>query len=460
MYALRETKGKQAFGLGYIWGLFYNLALLYGVFWATVPGTIGMLAVIAILPAFNAWLFSKVSSKNRIVGMAIWPALWVGWEYLRTLTELNFPWGDLGYTQVYYLPLIQPAELFGVYGVSLMVYTVNVILYAAVFLTRPRRRLKIGLIMSAVALPLLFYLYGLFRLPAEESPGGYRVAIAQGNIGPDVKWEKEGVEFSYSTYLELTKQAADSGAQLVIWPETAMPFYLLHDADKLFSLRRLLSFLKVDLLTGVPQYEKAGENEYIYFNSAALLSPSIDTVQLYSKIKLVPVSERIPFSGRFKKLKDIHLGQADFSSGREMVVFQNRDYEFATVICFESAFPGYCAEFCRRGANFLIVITNDMWFGPSSLPYQHAQMSVFRAVENRVPVLRCANTGVSMIIDSYGRIQAETGTFEKELICGTIAPVKSTSFYNRHGDWLPGLCLLFSGTMLGIAILRKDGYNE
>jgi apolipoprotein N-acyltransferase len=457
LYLLENTDLKEAFGIGYIWGIVFNMALLYGVLWATVPGTFGAIIIIALAPAFSCWLYRLIARRSPVLGLIMWPLLWVAIDYIRTFSELNFPWSDIGYTQSYYLPLIQISEITGVYGVSLLICIINVLIYSAIRLNLNQTRQRI-LLGTAIILPTLLLVYGFVRLPAESELGTVKIAIAQGNIGPEVKWENGGDRLSYETYIELTRQAAADSCLMVIWPETALPFYLLHEPARYQTLKAFIDSMQINLLTGIPEYELAGRDEYIYFNAAALFKPNQFAVQTYSKIKLLPMSERLPFSGRFKKLKDIHLGQADFSAGREMTIFSIDSLKFAALICFESAFPGYCADFCRNGAMFLVVITNDMWFGPSSIPYQHAQMSVFRAIENRVPLVRCANTGVSMFIDRWGRTHNQTKTFVRSLEENYIRPEHSNSFYNRYGNWLPQGSVVLLLIIIAIAFLKPKGY--
>jgi apolipoprotein N-acyltransferase len=454
---LENTSLKESFGIGYVWGTIFNIALLYGVFWATVPGTFGAIVIIALVPAVQCWLYRVVSRRSQVIGIVLWPLLWIAFDYIRTFSEFNFPWSDFAYTQSYYLPLIQISDITGLYGVSLMVYIVNALIYSAIRL-KPRKSRRLILLSVAFGLPLSFLIYGVIRMPAQSEPGTMKIAIAQGNIGPDIKWENGGDKLSYDTYIELSRQASAESARIVVWPETALPFYLLHEPGRYQTLKSLIDSIDINLFTGLPEYERVGKSEYIYFNAAALFQPGNHPVQTYSKIKLLPMSERIPFSGRFKILKDVHLGQADFSAGRQPTVFNLDSLKFACLICFESAFPDYCAEFCRNGASFLIVITNDMWFGPSSIPFQHARMSIFRAIENRVPIVRCANTGVSMFIDRWGRAANQTRTFVKALEINKIRPEQSSSFYNRHGNWLPFGCLTLIPLIIAIAFLRRREY--
>jgi apolipoprotein N-acyltransferase len=459
LLVLERARPAQAFLNGYIWGLIFNLAVLYGVFWATIPGTFGMLAIISLLPAINCLVYSFVSKRSSVLGYVVWALSWVSWDFLRTLTELNFPWADYGYTLSYYLPMIQAAEIFGVYGISLMIHLANVLLYTSLK-SRFKPVARLISLVAALLLPVLFLVYGWIRLPAAADEGDLKIALIQGNITRDIKWQEGGEEYSFDIYMDMTRSVDSSNADLIIWPETATPFYLLHEPMRLRQVKNIVDSLNIPILTGTPLYDRVGFREYIFFNGAVLITPGTDSIPVYEKIKLVPMSERIPFSGRFKKLREIRLGQADFSSGRWMTVFSVDSTAFATLICFESVFPDLCADFCRKGAQFLVVITNDMWFGPSSLPYQHARMSVFRAIENRVPLVRCANTGVSMFVDRWGRTYDETGMFERRMAVGSIKPEKSNSIYNRYGDILPVLCI--AGTLLSIiavAFSRRKGYN-
>ena len=156
LYVIDKSSLRQAFALSYLWGLVFNLGVLYGVFWATIPGTFGMLAIISLVPALNALVYKFISQRSRILALVAWPLLWVSWDFLRTLTQLNFPWSDYGYTQSYYLPLIQAAEIFGVYGVSLMIHTVNVLLY--VFASAGlKKRTRSAALSVAVLLPVIFW---------------------------------------------------------------------------------------------------------------------------------------------------------------------------------------------------------------------------------------------------------------------------------------------------------------
>jgi apolipoprotein N-acyltransferase len=326
-------------------------------------------------------------------------------------------------------------------------------------LTGPRRT---GLRVISVFLIGILFFYGYWRLGGavrEPAGNGFEVGILQGNMTRDVKWKDEYLQENFERYYDLSRKAAAHGAELIVWPETATPTYLVQYRSYFNRFKNFVDSLGVPVLTGTPFYQTVGPEEYIYFNSAVLVKPGKEGYDLYKKIHLVPMSEKIPLSGRFKILKEIRLGQADWSSGSERIIFDLDGYKFATVICIESVYPGFCREFAQKGAEFLVVITNDMWFGRTSLLEQHAMMSVFRAVENRIPVVRSANTGISMAIDKWGRIIEKSDVFKVEYLTARIYPEESDSVYGRIGDIIPKVSFGLVIISLIIALIRRRQYN-
>jgi apolipoprotein N-acyltransferase len=246
---------------------------------------------------------------------------------------------------------------------------------------------------------------------------------------------------------------------MIIWPETATPCYLMKQKDYYQRIRDLVEELGVPLLTGSPDYAYRGDEEYQYFNSAFFFLPQNPQVQGYSKMQLVPFSEKIPYDEKISLLRKINFGEADFTPGRHYTIFDHPRARFAVMICFESIFSRLAREFHQRGADFLVVITNDGWFGKTPAPYQHAQISIFRAIETRTSIARCANTGVSMIVDAFGRVIHKTPIFVKETVVADISLQKQDTFYARHGDWLSRACTIVAGLFLILAPWqrRKEG---
>jgi apolipoprotein N-acyltransferase len=452
----------RAFKFGFLWGIVFFLGLVYYIGWVTVPGMIATVLILALIPATAFWVYSRLFARAPLLALAFIPTYFLAWNWLLTKSEFNYPWTDFGYALAYYLPLVQAADIAGVYLISLAIIAVNMLIYASITrrLTKSDDRARLSRLV-AVAVIMALYIYGIARIrelksqtPAED----LAVGLIQGNITKDVKWNRDGLQLSFDRYFTLSQSAVNDGAELLVWPETAIPTYLAQEPENMARVKAFVDAIDVPLLTGVVYYNTIRPREYVYYNSAILLEPKKPDYQLYNKVHLVPMSERIPFSGKYRILKDIHLGQADFSSGDSMTVFSTNGIKFSTLICFESVFPGYTREFARLGAKFLVVITNDMWFGRTSLFEQHAMMAVLRAIENRLPVVRAANTGISMAADKTGRILAKSGVFKEEYLVVTIHPEESKSVYNNIGDIIPRASAIVAFFCLIIAFLKKKEY--
>ena len=463
LYAIEEISPRRAFKFGYLWGLIFHLGLLYYIAWVTVPGMIATVMILALIPAVASWIFTRLLDRYRGLAIISFPSFILMWNWLLTKSDLNYPWTDLGYALSYYQTLIQAADLAGVYLISLFTIVINLLIYGSisnVFALEKQKRSN--LIYTSIIIISVFYFYGAIRLSQlhDNPEESLTVGLVQGNVTKDIKWSPASLQYSFDTYNQLSKEAVEDGAQFVIWPETAIPTYVVQETASMDQMKKIASGLNVPILTGTVFYETVGPREYIYFNSAILIEPNKDDYQLYSKIHLVPVSEKIPFSERYKILRDIHLGQADFSSGREQTVLKLNGDTFGTLICFESVFPGYANDYIAKGAKFLVVITNDMWFGRTSLFEQHAMMAVFRAIENRVPVVRAANTGISMAVDKRGKILVKSDVFKKEYLVAKIHPELSTSAYNKIGDIIPQSATVIALICLAIAFWKRNGYIE
>jgi apolipoprotein N-acyltransferase len=283
--------------------------------------------------------------------------------------------------------------------------------------------------------------------PGGDAPGGLRVALVQPNLGME-KWGLDGLELSFAALEALSRQAAAQQADLMVWPETALPCYVHLRPDCRARVEGLVAELGTPLLTGAPDYDEATRTPY---NSAFFFQPGQPQVQSYSKTHLVPFGERTPFRDRIPLLRDIDwttltgdLGPAEFAPGPGPTLFAHPQGPFAVLICFESAFPDLVRRSVQTGAQLLLVITNDSWYGPSAGPYQHAQLAVLRAVENRRAVARCATTGVSMFIDPFGRTYQATALAVPAVQVRSLSLEQQQTFYTRWGDLFAQLCLAVS----------------
>ena len=426
--------GWKAFKAGYIWAFVATGATLWWITKPTIPGFIAILFYLPIFGALYAWLHYKISIRSETLAIVLSPVILVGIEYLRSFGKLGFPWMNLSYTQTCYPVLIQFADIVGNYGVSLWVAAINSCLYFII-----RKPLSKGAIFSAIVLLALFltaFLYGKSRMrkPIEGVP--VDVAVIQSNIDPYKKWAGDFKRINAKLHADMIK-AASGHAALVIAPETATACY--HKlAPSIFSVFKSATVeAGVYLLVGTLDFDP--EKRENYFNSAILISPDGKIIGNYYKIQLVPFGEQVPFQDRYPFLRKINFGGSHFSAGKEYTLFkfepsEGRIVDFSAMICYESAFSWLARRFRKEGADFLVNITNDGWFGKTSGPYQHAMFNVMRAIENRVWIVRSANTGVSMIIDPYGRVVRQTRLFERCMLFFTINATYEKTVYDRIGD--------------------------
>ena len=475
---LEEKNEGEAFRWGYITGLFIAMCTLFWIGWVTLPGMIGVLLVWPLYTALFALVFRFLWRHYSAVAFILAPFLWVSIEYMQSLTELAFPWNYIGYTQSYYLPFIQFAEYTSVYGVSFWVVLLNVLLFFAWKNRKTNRKMTV----TAVIFTLLIFLaplpYGLRLLNSSTAESkAVHVSLVQGNRDPNEKWAGDIYKENFLVYETLTRQALQESPDLVIWPETAMPFYLRSKPLYMRRMHELVDSSATAILTGMMDFLYYKDGSYDHFNSAMLFQPHQSRTQTYAKMKLVPFSERVPYKTHFpfKFLKDLlwDLGIGDFGVGEEISVFsvganaqagnvsaennkkKNIEYKMATAICFESVFPEHIRKYVNAGADFLIIITNDAWFGKTSAPFQHTQIAVFRAIENRRDIARCANTGISCFIDKYGRVRKSTSIFSSAVITDKVELNSQKTFYTQHGNIFVIFIALSSVLFLIVALLKK-----
>ncbi len=456
-----ENKGpSSAFTIGYLFGLISNSLLLFWVGWATVLGTVAALVLLCLYNAFLCWFYSLIRRTWQKAAVFFLPFLWVAMEYVRSLTEISFPWLNLSYTQTYYVKLIQHSALWGNYGVTFWILWLNLIVY---FLVKNTKRWKVATPLFAI-LMILPYIHGSWVMSDRKAAAQeIKIALLQGNIEPKIKWDERFLDYNIRTYIDMTREAAKNDVDLIIWPETAAPCYLAADSFYLNMVQATCDEVNTPLLVGTNDYQVGSHGRLHYYNSAFLFIPQGGHPDVYNKVHLVPFSEKLPYEQIHHLSDRIQLGQSDFSSGEDLTIFEVPQGKFAVLICFESVYPALVRNFVNLGAEFLVNMTNDGWFGKTHGPFQHAQIAVFRAIENRIAIARCANTGVSMFIDPYGRVNKATKIFVRTTVIDRI-PVNraeghsslNRTFYVRYGDWFAVNCFLVSFVALAMAILQKS----
>ncbi len=473
MISLWAKWPKQVFSSGYVFGLTYFFGTLYWIYhsinhFGGVP-FVASLAVVILLclylglyPAVFSFLFIKMIKKTRLPALLVAPVLWVVLEFIRSYALAGFPWSSVGYSQYTFLHMIQVADITGIYGISFLVLMVNGAL-ADIFLLKKRVQLMplFPVSFTAVGLSVVFVIitvslgYGHWRLGQQRNGNTFKASVIQGNIEQDKKWEPAFQNEVLETYFTLSRKAAETSPQMIVWPETAVPFMFGYDRTNTEKLVGFQQGLGTDLLFGSVRVEEQSRGKTLLTNSAILLDKEGKNVYEYDKIHLVPFGEYVPLRSILFFIDKLVVGIGDYVPGEEYERAETDFGSFGTLICYEIIFPGLVRKFFTGGGDFIVTITNDAWFGSTAGPYQHFSMAVFRAIENRKPVIRAANTGISGFIDSNGRVLASTPLFQRLILSKEVKTDRTLTFYTKYGDMFSYLCIVISIVLcLNIKIWR------
>ncbi|MBM4285221.1 MAG: apolipoprotein N-acyltransferase [Deltaproteobacteria bacterium] len=466
--ALRGLSPGAAFWVGLVHGLAAFGGILYWIAYVTnvfgglpLPAAVGVMLLLAGYLALyrGLWSLGVAWGEKRGLGL-LWfaPVLWVALEYLQTYMLSGFPWELLGYGVYRHPMLLQVADLTGVYGLSFLIVLVNVAVCHLVFPPRGKGggRLQPALLLLLVA--ALWLGYGYFRLGAVQKLAAQapkiKVAVVQGNIKQGEKWKKELVEATIKRYADLTAKAG--GARLVIWPETAAPFFYSHTPDLAAQVQDIVRKNHSFLLFGALAMDKKPEGD-IFYNRAYLLSPQGETLGRYDKAHLVPFGEYVPLKRILFFVNKMVPMIGDFGEGPVGATVPLPEAKVGPLICFESIFAYLSRAQVEGGARLLVNITNDAWFGTTSAPYQHLAMGVLRAVEGRVSLARAANTGFSAFVDPAGRLLWRSGLFEPDSRVEELPLMPGGSLYTRYGDVFAWACVILAALAL---VFKRRRFRE
>lgn len=476
IYALVKSPPGRAFGLGLTAGVVFYGVLVYWI--PDVPAHYGgmsyalslliYLAMILFLGLFWAVFALVLRIAQRAFPAAALiaaPLFWVGLEFAVTHVFTGFPWGILGTSQYRNLPLIQTATLAGAYGISLLL-----VLLQTTFVLAVSRRQKEPFFFAFGLLALAhgWGAYAIKRTSTEllaAASTSFPAAVIQGNVSSDIYWDAVGpgeVRRLFEDHLDLTRQAYGRGARLIIWPEFTVPLcfscagepYEAMEAD----LKDYVRNTEATLLIGTNEQAGPPENRR-YFNTAMCLHPDLRTTR-YAKMHLVPFGEYTPYKKVFSFIEKLTHAIGDITPGTDHVLHDYEGRRFGSPICYEIIFPALVRGFTRRGADFLVTITNDGWYGPTSAPHQHFAQAVMRAVENRRFLLRAATTGISGVVDPCGRVLAESEIMTRNVLLGRVVPRRDLTPYVRFGDVVPVAGLTTAGLFLILAFVRRKRLTE
>ena len=472
--SLASLSSRDAFYAGFTTGFFYFSTLVYWIVpTVNVYGGLNMgLAVstlilfcfyLALYPAVFAFLLKKSDPKPWVAPLFA-AALWVGLEYIRTYAFTGFSWGAPGYSQYNILPLIQIADFSGVYGVSGLIILVNYVL-ALVWISFKKKQPQTIILPALYTLFLLAgtLFYGNHKLHLLESmiksAQQTTLTVVQGNIKQDFKWSDAFKERTVQKYIHLSQAAVKKTdikkTDLLIWPETALPFYYGFDRPLSNQVDQCIRALKTNFLIGSPAFS-SDKDTVRYYNRVYLLNPLSIVTGTYDKTHLVPFGEYVPLGDYLTFLGKLTAQAGNFSMGdKTFAPLTFNDHKTGVLICFEILFPSIASGFVKNGADILITITNDAWFGKTSAALQHFSIAVFRAVESRRAIARAANTGISGFIDPRGKILDTTALFTDQTLTRRLPALKQISWYTRYGDVFAICCLVAICMVFMIKGVRK-----
>ncbi|MFH2033218.1 MAG: apolipoprotein N-acyltransferase [Candidatus Margulisiibacteriota bacterium] len=413
---------RQAAIFGLLWGLVFFLTNLFWVsYLANFVGFWGYfgyfcLALYEAVFILVFCLFAKVIIEKPFALLSV-PLLWTCFEWLRGVGPFGVSAGVIGYTQSHQLLVIQIASFSTVYGVSLVLAFVGMAITEFIVSCHTKKLLfASGKMVLTGAVVLLVFLYGQAQLQQRPlSPlAGKTIAIVQPNIEQRAKLDTNKVYSTFRTHEKLTRSVLPVRPDIVIWPESCVFSYLVQNQLLLKRMRDLVRDSGSYFIVGTPYHES---RDRIY-NSMVFFSPSAEVTARYDKQQLVPFGEYLPFRPLlYPLLQGTGFFASEFSQGeRARELPSIAGVNIGPAICFESTLPFLMKERARQGADILLTLTNDAWFFDSSAPFEHIDNGIFRAVENRKYFIQCANTGISAVIDPYGRVLTSSEMGKEQVV--------------------------------------------
>ncbi len=429
--------GATAGGVGFAGTVYWvtHVMVQYGglQLWSAMLVNALLIAFMTLFPAVFAVITRRLAMAYGARALLLAPLVWVATELGRTHVFGGFPWVLLGYSQVGLLPVAQLASVLGVYGVSGLLAAVSAVAAFSV-VTRSGRE-RIIAITSMALLVVAVTVWGGMRMArgAWTSTGQtVRVGLIQGNVDQGEKWNTARSASILQDYLRLTHQALSEGSDLIIWPESSTPFNFEDDVAAADQVRAVARQSKVPILLGSDQVERGAETRY--YNAAYLVREDGTIGGVYRKMHLVPFGEFVPFRRLLFFVAPLVEAVSDFSEGDRAVMLPFHGHFVSTAICYEIVYPALTRDFVKGGSELLTTITNDAWFGPTSAPYQHFAQASMRAIEEGRYLVRAANTGISGIVDPYGRVLAASDIYRPAVIVGSVRLVTAATIYARTGD--------------------------
>ena len=446
-------------GLVYFTGTVYWTSTVLAVFGGMpmILAVVAMLilaAYLAIYLAVAAMVLARLIARTGRAALFFAPAAWVATECLRGLLFGGFPWVPLGNSQVTVLAVAQVASVLGVYGLSALVALVNASIAFAIVSTG---RARLTAIAPTAVLLVSIAAWGSWRvatgsLVREGTP--LRVGLIQGNVPQEEKMSPtpQSARRIFTTYLAMTRDAVRRGAEYIIWPESSTPFTFGHDPVGEGALRDLAREVGVPILFGSDQI--VAEPDLHMYNAAFLLGADGETKAVYRKIHLVPFGEFFPMQEWLTFAAPLVKRFLPFTAGDTVVMLPVAGHPTSTAICYEVVYPSLIRDAVLQGSQLLTTVTNDGWYGTSSAPYQHFEMAAMRAIEEGRYLARSANTGISGVVDPYGRIVQASGIFEQVGLVAEVRLLTARTVYSQIGDVIAYVAMALM--VIALIVVRGD----
>ena len=404
-----------------------------------------LVGYLAIYPGLASLILARSVRRWGSRALLAGPLVWVATEFARAQLFTGFPWVLLGYSQATAPPVLQVASLGGIYAVSALVALPSAAV-AHALLVRDRR--AVPALLAAFGIVTGCAAWGQWRVSRGEllrAGVPLRAAVVQGNIPQDVKWDRSHASWILERYLTLSRDAARRGAALIVWPETSTPFVYAGSAPGRAALADLARESGAALLVGSD--EIVAESPPRYYNAAYLVGPDGQTAGAYRKMHLVPFGEYVPLASLLFFVGPLVESVSSFSAGEDLSTFPVAGHRVTTAICYESVFPEIARQAVAEGSALLTTITNDAWYGMSSAPFQHFEQGSVRAVEQGRYLLRAANTGISAVVDPYGRPVVRSGLFVEAALVADVRLLTHRTSYATIGDSFAWASVLLSGVL-------------
>jgi len=448
----KNPKNKKIIFAALIFSTVYTLISQHWISLVTIPGFLGMFILFGVYFSFLFLLIGNLWKIFPKIHFLIFICFWLSFEYLQNFGEFRFPWFNAGYSLADYTVLLQPAEIGGIYLISLLIIVLNI------FFSELRNSLKKNF-LSIIILLILWFGFGNYRLntiPLKETKTD--ISIVQVSIPQNKKWEKSYMDTTMILYEEYTNSALENNSSLIIWPESAIPAYVKRQAKYRSFISRIARQVQTDIFTGFPHYEFADSSyhqRFKFYNSCTLIDKNGKYHPLYYKNVLVPFGERIPFLNIFPILWKLDFGQANWEYGEKLEFYEVDGFRYSPLICFEIAFPKLTLKMAQQNADFIVNLTNDAWFYRSAGTYQHAVMTKFRAIETRKQIYRAANTGYSLIVSPTGKILQKSELFEREVIHDKLFVYEGKSIFTKYLSFFPLVFVFGAGLFVILFVLKK-----